>query len=71
MPPDLAYDHYCSLEPASILESMLWTGNHFKNHTTEFFQVWLLDLMAAALATDALLLEIGHRQDAVELGGDS
>ncbi|TDK61198.1 hypothetical protein [Sapientia aquatica] len=71
VPPDLVLNHYCSLEPASILESMLWTGNHFKIHTTQFFQIWLMDLIAAALATDALLLEIGHGQDAVELGGDS
>lgn len=71
LPPDLAYNHYRSLEPASIVESMLWTGNYFKIHTTEFFHRWLMDLVAAALAVDAILIELDEEQEAISMGGDS
>ena len=71
LPPDLAYKHYRSLEPASIMESMIWTGLHFQIQNTKFFRTWIMDLISAALATDAILHEAGNGQDAVELGGDS
>ena len=71
LPPEIATEHYRSLEPASILESMLWTGSYFGVHNTEYFRLWLMDLVAAALATDALLTETGYGQDAVDLGGES
>lgn len=71
LPSDLALDHYRALEPASIVESMVWTGNYFKIHTTEHFQRWLLDLVAAALVTYAILNVSDIEQAAVQLGGDA
>ena len=69
IPADIALDHYRALEPSSLIEWMIWTGDFLKVHDTKLFVTWVFDLVSASLATQTLMQEAGD--DAVTLAGES
>lgn len=50
IPANIVIEHYRPLEPASIIESMLWTGNELKVDTLEIFNKWVVDLVVSSLS---------------------
>ena len=54
VPSELA-NEYHSLEPSSLIKFMLLIGDRFKIDETDYFERWIFDLAAIALATRAIL----------------
>ncbi|MFA7281085.1 MAG: hypothetical protein WC100_13425 [Sterolibacterium sp.] len=69
IPSEIAMDHYRSLEPSSLIESMIWSGYFFKvQEDPELFIRWILDLVIASLATKTLLQEVVGDEAALSAG---
>ena len=65
-----------SLEPSSIMQSMLWCGDYLDISNTQIFTRWVFDLISAALVTKALIYSLDidsteSGQTASDLGGES
>jgi hypothetical protein len=64
LPADVASDHFRLLEPASVIEAMLWCGHAIHVESDGAFVNWVFDLLSASLATLTLLQEEGLSADA-------
>lgn len=55
IPSTMAIDNYRSLEPSSIMQFMLFSGDFLNITDTSLHSKWTFDLMSAALATKTII----------------